>query len=212
MKQRYTPLILLAWTGLSIGPVQAQQQQHGVTILRGESSDQLREGKPDMGIRRTPSTAPAPRPSTAAPPPAASALPIGDGNGNGVLPQATNSEMSQALTSPKTLSPGEAAALGAAFKAIDDGRFADARAAVVNFNNPLLVRIVDWSVLRVAPRKDADFASTWRFLREYPDWPEPMMMTLRTSDMVVLLFAALGVAARPAGTPVVRGRIGLNRS
>ena len=92
--------------------------------------------------------------------------------------------MSQALTSPKTLSPGEAAALGAAFKAVDDGRYADARAAVANFNNPLLVRIVEWTVLRVAPRSDADFASTWRFLRETPDGPEPEVLRRQAEDRI----------------------------
>src|SRR5688572_71279 len=107
------------------GPVGAQQQQNGVTILRGESSDQLRQATPDTGVRRNPSAAPA-RPS---PPPAATAQPITrDGSGNGVVPPATSSEMSQALTTPKALSPGEAAALAAAFKAADDGRYADARA------------------------------------------------------------------------------------
>lgn len=168
-----------------MGPASAQQQQHGVTILRGESSDQLREARPDTGIRRTPpssvqGTAPAPRPSTA---PTASAVPIGS-DGNGVLPPAPPTELSQALSSAKTLSPGEAAALGVAFKATDEGRYADARAAVANFNNPLLVRIVDWSVLRVAPKTDADFASTWRFLRESPDWPEPEILRRQAEDRI----------------------------
>src|SRR5512140_3562557 len=99
-----------------MGSAAAQQQQHGVTILRGESSDQLRQATPDTGIRRTPSTAapaptPAPRPSTA---PTTSALPIQNEGGNGVLPPAPPTELSQALSSAKTLSPGEAAALGAA--------------------------------------------------------------------------------------------------
>jgi soluble lytic murein transglycosylase len=175
--------MLLTLAGLLMAPAQAQQQQHGVTILRGESSDQLREAKPDMGVRRTPSTGATSRPSAAAPPPATSALPIArDGNGNGVVPPAANSEMSQALSQPKALSPGEAAALAAAFKAVDDNRFADARAAVANFNNPLLVRIVEWTVLRVAPRSDADFASTWRFLRENPDWPEPEVLRRQAED------------------------------
>jgi soluble lytic murein transglycosylase len=170
-----------------MGPASAQQQQrqHGVTILRGESSDALREAKPDTGIRRTPpasaqGTAPAPHPST---PPTASAVPIGS-DGNGVLPPSTPTELSQALSSAKTLTPGEAAALGVAFKAIDESRYADARAAVVNFNNRLLVRIVEWSVLRVAPRTDADFASTWRFLRENPDWPEPEVLRRQAEDRI----------------------------
>jgi len=169
-----------------MGPAAAQQQQHGVTILRGETGDQLRDARPDTGIRRTPSTAApaptlAPRPSNA---PTASALPIQSDGGNGVLPPATPTELSQALSSAKALSPAEAAALGAAFKAVDESRYADARAAVANFNNPLLTRIVDWSVLRVAPRTDADFASTWRFLRENPDWPEPEVLRRQAEDRI----------------------------
>ena len=178
---------MLAAAALLMGPASAQQQQrqHGVTILRGESSDALREAKPDTGIRRTPpasaqGTAPAPHPST---PPTASAVPIGS-DGNGVLPPSTPTELSQALSSAKTLTPGEAAALGVAFKAIDESRYADARAAVVNLNNRLLVRIVEWSVLRVAPRTDADFASTWRFLRENPDWPEPEVLRRQAEDRI----------------------------
>jgi soluble lytic murein transglycosylase len=177
--------MLLALAALAVGPAGAQQQQHGVTILRGESSDQLREAKPDMGIRRSPpATAPS---ATARPsaPPAASAMPIArDGSGNGVVPPATSSEMSQALGTSKTLSAGEAAALAAAFKAVDENRFADARAAVANFNNPLLIRIVDWTILRVAPRNEADFASTWRFLRESPDWPEPEVLRRQAEDRI----------------------------
>jgi soluble lytic murein transglycosylase len=177
--------MLLAAAALSTDSASAQQQQHGVTILRGESSDQLREAKPDMGIRRVPSGTPAPAPRPAAPATASSepAVPIArDGNGNGVVPPAEASELSQALTAPKALSPGEAAALGVAFKAVDEGRYADARAAVANFNNPLLVRIVEWNVLRVAPRSDADFASTWRFIRENPDWPEPEVLRRQAED------------------------------
>ena len=173
---------MLALAAALMGPAAAQQQQHGVTILRGESSDRLREARPDTGIRRTPTTAaPAPRPSMA---PSSSALPIQSDGGTGVLPPATPTELSQALSSAKTLSPAEAAALAAAFKAIDESRYADARAAVANFNNPLLVRIVDWSVLRVAPRTDADFASTWRFLRENPDWPEPEVLRRQAEDRI----------------------------
>ena len=87
-------------------------------------------------------------------------------------------------TTPKPLSSAEAAALAAAFKAADDGRYADARAAVASFNNPLLTRIVEWTILRTAPRGDADFASTWRFLRDNPDWPEPEVLRRQAEDRI----------------------------
>src|SRR4051812_34511992 len=114
VKNRYCPLILLAGT-LIAGAATAQQG--GVTVLRGESSDQLRQATPDTGIRRAPPASATPaRPSGPAVTPAA---PIArDGSGNGMVPAATPSEMSQALSSPKALSAGEAAALAAAFKAV----------------------------------------------------------------------------------------------
>lgn len=92
--------------------------------------------------------------------------------------------MAQAITSGKPLTAAEAAALGAAFKAIDDGRYADARPTVANFGNPLLAEIVDWYVLRTAPKTDADFASTWRFLREHPDWPEPEVLRRQAEERI----------------------------
>src|SRR4051812_45719981 len=96
------------------GPVSAQQQQNGVTILRGESSDQLRQATPDTGVRRTPSASPARPSAPSAGATGTPAVPIArDGSGNGVVPPAASSEMSQALTSPKALTAAEAAALAA---------------------------------------------------------------------------------------------------
>src|SRR5260370_16940032 len=56
---------------------------------------------------------------------------------------------------------------------------------VANFRNPLLSRYVDWNILRAAPRTDADFASTWRFLRDNPDWPEPEVLRRQAEDRIV---------------------------
>ena len=36
----------------------------------------------------------------------------------------------------------------------------------------------------MAPRSDADFASTWRFLRESPDWPEPEVLRRQAEDRI----------------------------
>ena len=87
-----------------------------------------------------------------------------------------------AVVAAKPLGDAEASALAAALRAVDEGRIADARAAVANFRNPLLVRIVEWAVLRVASKVDADFASTWRFLREHPEWPEPEALRRQAED------------------------------
>ena len=92
--------------------------------------------------------------------------------------------MAQAIASSKPLSDAEAAAFAAALKAIDEGRYGDARPMVANFRNPLLSRYVDWNILRVAPKTDADFASTWRFLRDNPDWPEPEVLRRQAEDRI----------------------------
>ena len=55
---------------------------------------------------------------------------------------------------------------------------------VANFRNPLLSRYVDWNILRAAPKTDADFASTWRFLRDNPDWPEPEVLRRQAEDRI----------------------------
>ena len=193
MKSVRSPLILLAGL-LATEPVLAQQG--GVTILRGQSSDQPVAATPDTGIRRVPvERGTMPRPATPAPPvgpqprplvgSSGPPLPIGqDGTSGSVLPPPTQSDVAQAIASSKPLSDAEAAAFTAALKAIDEGRYADARPMVANFRNPLLSRYVDWNILRVAPRTDADFASTWRFLRDNPDWPEPEVLRRQAEDRI----------------------------
>jgi soluble lytic murein transglycosylase len=166
------------------GPVAAQQQENGVTVLRGES-DQPRPGVPDMGVRRVgpangSANTPAHRPATPG-----AATPIRDNSGGGsVLPTAPPSEIAQAIGTAKPLSDAEAAALASALKAIDDGRFADASASVGNFNNKLLSRIVQWQALRVAPRAEASFQAYVDLLREVLDWPEPEVLRRQAEDRI----------------------------
>jgi len=166
VKHKKIPLLLL---GAALLATPATAQPGDAPALRRESGDQLRQAAPDTGIRRAPTARQAPVPPAA---------------GNDVMPPAAPAELAQAVASPAALGAAEAAALAVAFKAADDGRYDDARAAVANFNNPLLIRIVDWTVLRTAPRSDADFASTWRFLREHPDWPEPEVLRRRAEDRI----------------------------
>lgn len=185
----YPLLVLAALTAAQTG----QAQQGGVTILRGTSSDPSSSGPangtPDTGVRRVPNgggstAAPTPAPAPRAGiPPAAAAQPINEGTG--IIPAPAPSETAQALGgSAKPLSPAEAAALAAAIKAVDESRWADARAAVANFRNALLDRYVEWSILRAAPRAEAGFSATWRFLRESPDWPEPEVLRRQAEDRI----------------------------
>ncbi len=185
---KISPLLLLLPLAVAT-PVSAQQG--GVTILRGQSADSPGSGAPDTGIRRVPGNAPAAAPATASPAPATprpaapvTAQPIGDGTA-AIIPPPAQTETAQALGGPaKPLAPAEAAALAAALKAIDEGRWADARAAVAPFRLPLLDRYVEWSILRIAPKPDASFAATWRFLRESPDWPEPEVLRRQAEDRI----------------------------
>jgi soluble lytic murein transglycosylase len=107
-----------------------------------------------------------------------------DATGNKLLPAGPASDTGQSLASSKPLSEAEAAALGAALKAVDEARYVDARASVKDFNNPLLAKIVEWSVLRAAPKSDADFATLARMLRENPDWPEPELLRRLAEDRI----------------------------
>ena len=186
MNNKIAPLFCLLALATGLPAAAQQQQQNGVTVLRGES-EQPRPGTPDMGVRRVPpanGSAPigAPvAPRQAAP---ATAAPIRDSSGGSVLPAAPPSEIAQAIGSAKPLSDAEAAALASALKAIDDGRFADASAAVGNFNNKLLNRIVQWQALRVAPKTDATFQAYVDRLREVPDWPEPEVLRRQAEDRI----------------------------
>ncbi len=179
MKTLVVPLVLILAVSAGM-PIHAYAQQGGVTILRGQGSDQPAPTTPDTGVRRAPTDRnAAPRPAQ---PPAPTA-PIAVSPG-GMVPVAPPSEVAQAIASSKPLEAAEAAALASALKAVDESRWADARAAVANFRNPVLTRIVDWSILRTAPRTEADFATTWRFLRENPDWPEPEVLRRQAEERI----------------------------
>jgi len=183
VNKKISPLILLALAGWTLS-ASAQQPQNGATISRGDG-DQARPGVPDTGVGRFPkggsggsteggSVARQPGPVTGAPTAT-------------VAPDAPASDTAQATASTRPLSAAEAAALKSALKAIDDGRYGDARTAVANFNSPLLSLIVEWHVLRAVPKDDkadADFATTWRFLREHPDWPEPEVLRRLAEDRI----------------------------
>lgn len=148
------PLVLLAGL-LSHGPLLAV-------------SGVAQTGSPDAGLRR----------------PVPGAVPSPESLGSGAIaaPTAGTGRPDPAVAVPRALSDAEAAAFAAALKAIDQGRLGEARPMVAGFQNPLLNRYVEWSVLRAAPRGEADFAATWRFLRHNPDWPEPETLRRRAED------------------------------
>lgn len=151
-----------------------------MTVIR--PSQGTPPGTPDAGVRRL-------APGNGTPgvqhSPGAPTMPIvRDGSGGNVLPAGPPSDTAQALSGSTKLSDAEAAALKSALKAVDENRFADARASVKNFSNPLLSLIIEWNVLRAAPRTEADFASTWQFLRDHPDWPEPEVLRRQAEDRI----------------------------
>ncbi|MDO8973722.1 lytic transglycosylase domain-containing protein [Reyranella sp.] len=157
MKHRKSPLILLAAL-LAAAPALAQS------------------AAPTAGVRRLPGDVEKPSPPPSSTPPSASSM-------QGSTPSPASSPSPQAVAA-SPLTAAEIAAFTAALKAIDDSRWADARAAVANFRNTLLDRYVAWSILRAAPRTEASFAATWRFLREQPDWPEPEVLRRQAEDRI----------------------------
>ncbi len=158
MKKSKSPLILLAAL-LAAAPALAQP------------------AAPTTGVRRLPGDVEKPSPPLSAAPSAASSV-----QGNAAS-QAPAPPPAQAVAA-NPLNAAEIASFTAAIKAIDDSRWADARAAVANFRNTLLDRYVAWSILRAAPRTEASFAATWRFLREQPDWPEPEVLRRQAEERI----------------------------
>lgn len=131
---------------------------------------------PTTGVRRLPGDVEKPSPPSSSAPSSAPTV-----QGSAPPPAAATPAPSVAA---RPLDAAEIAAFTAALKAIDDSRWADARAAVANFRNTLLDRYVGWSILRAAPRTEASFAATWRFLREQPDWPEPEVLRRQAEDRI----------------------------
>lgn len=130
---------------------------------------------PTTGVRRLPGDIEKPSPPPSSTP--SSAAPT-----QGSVPAPGPAPAASVAASP--LNAAEIAAFTAALKAIDDSRWADARAAIANFRHTLLDRYVAWSILRAAPRTEASFAATWRFLREQPDWPEPEVLRRQAEDRI----------------------------
>jgi soluble lytic murein transglycosylase len=157
VKQSKLPLILLA-TLLAAAPALAQP------------------AAPTTGVRRLPGDVEKPSPPPTLAPSSASSV-------QGSAPSQAPAPPAQAVAA-SPLNATEIAAFTVALKAIDDSRWADARAAVANFRNTLLDRYVAWSILRAAPRNEASFAATWRFLREQPDWPEPEVLRRQAEDRI----------------------------
>lgn len=134
-------------------------------------------GAPTTGVRRLPGDVEKPEPApSSVPPSAASAV-------QGRAPSPTSTPPAPAVAATP-LTAAEIAAFAAALKAVDDNRWADARAAVANFRNTLMERYVAWSVLRAAPKTEASFAATWRFLRDQPDWPEPEVLRRQAEERI----------------------------
>lgn len=177
VKKNKSPLLLLALLTATpaLAPVASAQN------LRDQGSDQPVSGAPNTGLRRVPTDHGSTPPSVPAPAPPTAPAPI---SRQAAPPQVESSDVAQAATPAKPLSPAEAAAFTAALKAIDENRWSDARAAVANFRQPLLDRYITWSILRAAPKTDADFASTWRFLRENGDWPEPEVLRRQAEERI----------------------------
>lgn len=201
VKTKKTPLLLLA----ALAAVPSLAVDANAQNLREQGSDQPaagtpsagtpNPGAPNTGIRRVPVDHGAPTQSAPTAAPGAPAAPVGAappaalGAGPAVepptaSPAASGNDLAQAAAAARPLSPAEASAFAAALKAIDESRWTDARAAITNFRHPLLDRYVTWSILRTAPRTEADFAVTWRFLRESPDWPEPEVLRRQAEDRI----------------------------
>jgi len=167
------------------GPALAQPG--GVTVLRGQSGESSPGSSAPHQVQLPKAIPPrVTRQPAVAQPIGTASQPIGNASSNGsLLPAfAPSGAVAQAIGTRRPLTAPELAVFTGALKALDGGRYADARAMVADIDQPLLKRYVEWSILRSAPRTDADFVTIWRFLRENPDWPEPEILRRQAEDRI----------------------------
>jgi soluble lytic murein transglycosylase len=204
-------LILSCLAGLGVDAVPralAQEQQGGVTVLRGTPAARPPEpADPGAAPRRAP-----PQPMTlpvggSTQPAAPRPQPVNSG-GTIAPSQAATLTVDSILAAGKPLVDNDAAAFRAALQAADEARWDAARALVPREGGlPELVKLIEWMSLR-SDKGDGTFAQTVSFLRANPDWPEESVLRRRAEDRIgpevpaadIVAFFATAAPQTSAGT------------
>ena len=166
--------LAIAIAAVSAGSAVAQQKDGGVTVHRGAPP---RENVPAPAPGATPQANP--RVITTQPDGGAAPAPRGAIPGGPLKPADRTTTMAprnpdavaQLVGQARPLTPDAAAGFAAILKALDETRLTDAREHARAMANPLIVKYVEWSILR-HPRGTDGFAAAAAFLRANPDWPD----------------------------------------
>lgn len=186
MNARLNARILIV-AALAAFPASAQQSDGGVTVHRGapqrDGPSAPAQGAPAPSGPRVITTMP-----DSAPPPAA--LPRGAIPGGpmrpaerttGMAPRSGPDAVAQLVGQARPLPAETAAGFAAILKALDETRLTDAREYARAMGNSLILKYVEWSILR-HPRGETGFAAAAAFLRANPDWPDDAPIRRHAED------------------------------
>jgi len=157
-------------------PAIAQQSDGGVTVFRGapprENPPTAAPGTPAPTGPRVITTQSDGGAAPPSPPSSRGAIPGGPLKpGERTTTLAPRDAVAQLVSQARPLPADTAAGFAAILKALDETRLTDAREHARAMGNPLIVKYVDWSILR-HPRGNDSFAAAYAFLRANPDWPD----------------------------------------
>ncbi len=174
-------------------PALAQQNDGGVTVYRGAPQ---RENAPASTPGATPPPTPTgprfittqPGAGTSPPPPPSSAqgaIPGGPlkpvERATTLAPRTKPDAVAQLVAQARPLPAETATGFAAILKALDETRLTDAREYARAMGNALIVKYVDWSILR-HPRSTDSFSAAFAFLRANPDWPDDAPIRRQAED------------------------------
>ncbi|MBX3500408.1 MAG: transglycosylase SLT domain-containing protein [Alphaproteobacteria bacterium] len=182
MNARLNARVLIAASLLAL-PAHAQNDG-GVTVYRGApqrdggASPQAPGAVPPGGPRVI-TTQPA-----AGEPPQGGAIPGGPlkpaGPTTTMAPRNADA-VAQLVGQARPLPAETAAGFAAILKALDETRLTDAREHARAMGNALIVKYVEWAILR-HPRSTDGFAAAAAFLRANPDWPDDAPIRRQAED------------------------------
>lgn len=166
-------------------PAIAQQNDGGVTVFRGapprENAPAAAPGAAPPAGPRVITTQP---PAGGVPPASRGAIPGGPmrpAERTTTMAPRNADAVAQLVGQARPLPAETAAGFAAILKALDETRLTDAREYARAMANPLIVKYVEWSILR-HPRSNDSFAAAAAFLRANPDWPEDAPIRRQAED------------------------------
>ena len=165
-------------------PAIAQQNDGGVTVFRGAPPRENAPATPPGTVAPSGPRIITTQPDGGAVPPPRGAIPGGPlkpaERPTTMAPRNTD-VVAQLVGLARPLPTDAAAGFAAILKALDETRLSDAREHARAMSNPLILKYVEWSILR-HPRGTDSFAAAAAFLRANPDWPDDAPIRRQAED------------------------------